>query len=280
MKLQPLGNTRKLFQNLWQIKAANDIGWNCHSTRFYSFRHRISGVQSLFDRSLILPTGTRKECTNHFNRKYRNFQNLCFRQLQTSQTEVKQPVKATLQQDGKIVAIDWSKDESSKFHSVWLRHNCQCRRCIQEGSGQRIFDSSEISHELNLQSIEVKDSVVHFKWSDVSNHDGEISLDYLQTNCYSPSSIKNRYSAVQINKLAKEIPVVNYTDVVKKKEELYRWLHLVNEYGICLLKDVPAEDKAVLAVADLIGPIQETNYGKASIYTYIDSFCLFVKRLN
>jgi len=41
-----------------------------------------------------------------------------------------------------------------------------------------------------------------------------------------------------------------------------RWLHELNEYGACVLTDVPAEEGRVREVASLMGPIQHTHYGE------------------
>ena len=33
---------------------------------------------------------------------------------------------------------------NGRFHSAWLRHNCQCSECQQEHSGQRLYDPADI----------------------------------------------------------------------------------------------------------------------------------------
>ena len=41
---------------------------------------------------------------------------------------------------------------------------------------------------------------------------------------------------------------------------IFRWIKCIAEYGLCLLKGVPAKDRMVKNVAELIAPVQQTIY--------------------
>ena len=36
----------------------------------------------------------------------------------------------TVAEGGKKVELAWNGSEQWRFHSVWLRHNCQCSECL------------------------------------------------------------------------------------------------------------------------------------------------------
>ncbi len=46
----------------------------------------------------------------------------------------------------------------------------------------------------------------------------------------------------------------------KLNENIFEWIKCIAEHGICLLKNVPVEDKMVKNVAELIAPVQQTIY--------------------
>ena len=50
-----------------------------------------------------------------------------FRLLAQSQCQSVQLLECT--PDGKNFCVTWSDGEQSRYHSMWLRHNCQCPDC-------------------------------------------------------------------------------------------------------------------------------------------------------
>ena len=47
--------------------------------------------------------------------------------------------------DREGIKINWGDDkQNSYYHSVWLRHNCQCPLCTAADSGQRTVESYEL----------------------------------------------------------------------------------------------------------------------------------------
>ncbi|PVD25636.1 hypothetical protein C0Q70_13295 [Pomacea canaliculata] len=70
------------------------------------------------------------------------------------------------------------------------------------------------------------------------------------------------YNTPTPNNLKRELPEIQYDDFKNSSYGVYRWLKQVNESGICLMTGVPAEDDMVHKVAEHIGPISSTIYGK------------------
>ncbi|ESO91993.1 hypothetical protein LOTGIDRAFT_233281 [Lottia gigantea] len=220
--------------------------------------------QSLVTRNRIpvVEKPVRKNTNSVFNKGSVTSHQTYFYSQHKSQVKNTGISESKIIKDGKLVEIFWNDGKKSNFHSIWLRYNCQCSNCTQPGSGQKKIDNTQIAHDILLESVDIQDDMVYLKWKGEIEHQGQVSLDYLNENSYSEADIIRRHSAVRMTKLAKEIPVVNYTDVINSKEAVYNWLYQINEYGLCLMKDVPTEEKAFISLANKIGPIQETNYGK------------------
>jgi hypothetical protein len=43
--------------------------------------------------------------------------------------------------DRGMLAVTWADDETASFHTVWLRHNCQCSSCITSSNQKTIYPS-------------------------------------------------------------------------------------------------------------------------------------------
>nr|XP_006823837.1 PREDICTED: uncharacterized protein LOC100373291 [Saccoglossus kowalevskii] len=97
-------------------------------------------------------------------------------------------VSLDLLQEGRLVEVSWPDNSVSRFHSVWLRHNCHCSLCKQKYSGQILIDSSSIDPQSVLDNINVLDSCVELSWRGKEIHKGVIPLSWLKDNCYSESS--------------------------------------------------------------------------------------------
>ncbi|KAJ8314514.1 hypothetical protein KUTeg_006664 [Tegillarca granosa] len=95
------------------------------------------------------------------------------------------------------------------------------------------------------------------------NHISSFGGDWLKENCYSKESLKDmRESLKPVFYSDKYVPELSYSDVKKSDEALYRWLKNINEYGLCLLKDVPTEKDMLKTVIRHIGPVEQSIYGE------------------
>jgi len=100
-------------------------------------------------------------------------------------------------------------------------------------------------------------------WSDGNTleHSGFVNLYWLRDNSYSPEDLQRRMKRSRPPYTA-SLPVMSYRDISRSEHGVWRWLHELNEYGACVLTDVPAEEGRVREVAGLMGPIQHTHYGE------------------
>ena len=52
-------------------------------------------------------------------------------------------------QDGKRVCVSWADGEERRYHAVWLRHNCKCPQCWDDG-----FSSPLVYHD-SLRNVKI-----------------------------------------------------------------------------------------------------------------------------
>lgn len=167
---------------------------------------------------------------------------------------------------------------SLRFHATWLRHNCRCPVCVQKSSGQKLIRPSTMMPSYLIESVEVHsastiddDDIIRIRWrDDEAAHVSEYPVSYLVANA--PTSADCRAALgtpTNFVTAGSRLPSIDYEELTAADgddartgdEAVLRWLRLINEYGMCLVRRVPLVDGAVRRVAELICPVQSTIYG-------------------
>ncbi|CAL1544288.1 unnamed protein product [Lymnaea stagnalis] len=188
--------------------------------------------------------------------------------------EVYQHVKHTgvrdlsLVDDGKNIQVTWEDQHISRFHAMWLRHNCQCETCLPQTSTV-LVDFSKIDDDIRVTSARMEgEDVINLTWTGQArdtHHEGFILTKFLRHYCYSEAAERKRRTERAMNfDNDRVIPEVEFDDVMKNEEGLYKWLTALSDRGLCLVKSVPTVRGTIRQVAERIAPIQHTIYGDVS----------------
>ncbi|XP_027056305.1 uncharacterized protein LOC113683279 isoform X2 [Pocillopora damicornis] len=174
-------------------------------------------------------------------------------------------IKALVSED--CLEIEWNDGHKSRFHNSWLRFSCQCEHCKQSHSGQRTIDTLSIPEPLEISdfSLSKNKENLEVKWENERDHQGVLNLQWLRENCYSEVARKldNKRRKTQPHIGEHSLPEVEYSTIMESREGLWKMLSQLSDHGVSLVKNVPHDDEEnVLKVGRLIGPIQETIYGK------------------
>ncbi|XP_076441734.1 gamma-butyrobetaine dioxygenase-like [Babylonia areolata] len=169
----------------------------------------------------------------------------------------------SLDPEGGTITATWRDGSKSRFHSIWLRHNCHCSVCRQCHSTQRLTDPATLPHQITISHISVTETDLEIQWKGEDGHTGTIPLNYLHQNCYETDSLRRRREAGRLDKPVKTLPEVHYNDMIKDDTMVLRWLRQINEAGLSLLKGVPTDKSMIEKVAEYIGPVQHLIYGQA-----------------
>ena len=90
-----------------------------------------------------------------------------------------EPVKIIEENDSKI-SIVWSDDVETNYNASQLRRACPCAGCINEWTGEKMLDASEIPDDLSFKHISIVGRyALNFHFSD--GHDtGLFSFKFLR----------------------------------------------------------------------------------------------------
>jgi hypothetical protein len=165
----------------------------------------------------------------------------------------------------------------SEFHHVWLRDNCQCQQCLHPSTRQKLV--SPIQLDLNVRPTGVnlvRDGAnIEIEWTD--GHRSTHTADFLRRYDYGKPRLAyrldsdHRHETWDSDYLQGRLRDlwVSHADVISDSSDgLYRLLSALQAYGLAFIHSVPVHDGPdqpvpVEGIAQRIGPIRETFYGRS-----------------
>ncbi len=170
-----------------------------------------------------------------------------------------------LAQADRQLTITWADGHQSVFHTIWLRDNCACEACGDHSGGHRFLELGNIPTDISPQSIKLNDQgALEIVWAN-DGHITHYQVDWLRTHCYSSTTeraARRHQPILWDSSLAGQVPEADY--VKAQTDEAERW-HIhesVRIYGLCLLRNVPSVVEETERLAEMLGYVRETHYGR------------------
>ena len=161
-----------------------------------------------------------------------------------------------------VISLSWDDGHTAEFHSIWLRDNCRCAACGEPSTGRRTSRLTALPCELAVTSAALDpEGDLSISWSD--DHDSQFSASWLRQHAYDKFSRQGRCFSPSLwtHELRASPPEMDFAIVDGDASEFLNMLQTVRDYGICFLRDAPAEPGRLEPFARKVGPIQENNFG-------------------
>ncbi|KAK9722907.1 hypothetical protein K7432_002342 [Basidiobolus ranarum] len=183
----------------------------------------------------------------------------------------------TTENEDQNLLVKWPQGES-RFSYLWLRDNCPCPQCIHPDSRQKLHSSCDVPMDVQPTSVTIESEQVTIAWSkELLNHStpdapqphiSTYPLKWLQTYSSEENQKRYRYNhmlpvAWEPETLGKDNLRIPYEEYMNTETGLLKCLRQLNDFGLCFLSGVPTSDDEVIKVANRIGSIKETFYGKS-----------------
>jgi len=169
---------------------------------------------------------------------------------------------SNIEKNSSYLKILWSDGEESKFNYMWLRDNCPTAH--DKDSRHRMFNILQVSKNLNPKNYSInKEGKLEIEWSE-GNHTSYYDPKWLRENCYtlkhkakyvSPynlwdSSLQNNLESISID----------HEEIISSDEGLIKWLELLHQKGIAIVKNSPIEKESAFPVLNRISHTRETFF--------------------
>ncbi|ORX61493.1 Clavaminate synthase-like protein [Hesseltinella vesiculosa] len=192
------------------------------------------------------------------------------------------PIKST-SYDSLSVHVDWQPSHvhnqsiaqgPTSYSHVWLRDNCPCPACVHPDSRQKLHSSADVPVDIQPRSVTLEKDCLVVEWdqsllydqaSANTPHVSRYPLPYLRRYASSKAMRAFRFEDLHHQTWAAkdyQLNWVSYHDYMNTDAGLHRVVQQLYHDGLVFLNDVPTEDTGVTTVAERIGPVQETFYGR------------------
>lgn len=160
---------------------------------------------------------------------------------------------------------------AAEFSPVLLRDMCGCSLCVDGSTRQKLFSTAEIPEDIAVRQMSIEGDSVRITWkNDVSSlpasHETMIPKESLKAlvNGNSPVSVPAlpRRSFWSADCFADRNADVSYAAYMEDDAILHRAVRQLHIGGLLFLKDVPDFPESVSRIAERIGPLKNTFYGK------------------
>ena len=163
----------------------------------------------------------------------------------------------------KTIEVVWSDGKKSNFHFMWLRDNCPAD--IHPTARERLFNLMSITENISPESYKINNrGKLEIKWNE-GNHVSHFDPNWLRKHCY---TIKNSKKYESPYKLWDKSLLENFNNVsieceeiIENDESLIKWLEILYQHGISIVKNAPTEKNSGIKVLNRISHIRETFFG-------------------
>ena len=170
--------------------------------------------------------------------------------------------------DGKSIILQRADGSALRYHSTWLRDNALDPKTRDIKNGQRLITLSDIPIDTCVKSatLDSKGENISLTFSPESKK-VSFSTNWLETYAYDVEKkfLKGWISPdlkIWKSDMLKNIPNIDYKAAKSDNTLLLKWMQFLHKYGFAKITGGNKESGAIIQIANLIGYVRETNYGK------------------
>ena len=171
-----------------------------------------------------------------------------------------------IDREDNALVIHWQDDHQSRFHHIWLRHQCECAQCGTPVDGIRNVWLTDLENNPAIDQISLTDESVDVVWRQ-DNHRSVYRYGWLRANCYCEKSRHARRHRPTLwdARAVKPLPPFDLDQVSGDKELRLQLLETVRDLGFCRLSNMNTALEGIQQAAALFGPVRMTHYGISDI---------------
>lgn len=164
-------------------------------------------------------------------------------------------------EDGEL-AIGWRDGHRSRFHPLWLRHQCGCDFCGTAITAVRGLRLHHLPERPEPTLTETGEDAVTLVW----RHDGHRSrygARWLRDCCYSETERAGRKHRPSLwdRRIGAAPPNADMQEAERNPEARLALLEAVRDHGFCTIRNAPTEAAEAARLITLVGAQRHSHYG-------------------
>ncbi len=180
------------------------------------------------------------------------------------------PVSATIatvtvEADGSVLRLEWSDGRTSRFHAIWLRDNATDETNLNPETREPWGDVTALPQDLRIAAAHIDEvGALCLRWT-AEEVVSRFHPGWLYAHDYSNLGDGDAAEVTPITWDAARLPEPPTFDgarILDDDDVLEAWLTALATHGIARLRDVPAEPGMVARVAERLGPVRVSNFGR------------------
>lgn len=164
------------------------------------------------------------------------------------------------------LCVTWGDDHKSRFHAIWLRHQCMCKNCGTPMNAVRGIRLHHIPEDIAIETLKVSQNTVTLIWSG-DNHRSQYEGRWLRENCYSASerALRKHRPNLWDRNIETDPPVASFQCAEFNPTDRLAVLEAVRDYGFCKITDAPTQASESHRLIEIVGPQRQTHFGTYSL---------------
>ena len=172
-----------------------------------------------------------------------------------------------VRRDSDSLEILWPEGYRSRHLYYWLRENCHCRQCAHSDAWERLVDFMAIPLDIAPLACRGDAGGIHIEWPQggAPCEGSCYSWAWLDRHRCEPEARRARetrrtaWTAADVDKGSVSI---GHDTVTGSGQGLLELLERIENLGVALVTGVPCEQLAVVDLAERIGFIEESHFGR------------------
>ncbi len=143
-----------------------------------------------------------------------------------------------------------------ELHPLWLRERVNNQDLLDQNTGQRLYDPSDLNLDLKIRKALIKNRSLSVKFSDGIESEYQIEDLINEIN----KNLPNKKIFLWNSKL-KNKPISKFGSNMFNQKDGFFCLKKFYKYGFLIIKKTPARKRFIIKFANLIGNVRPTNFG-------------------
>ncbi|KAF7193103.1 Gamma-butyrobetaine dioxygenase [Pseudocercospora fuligena] len=169
-----------------------------------------------------------------------------------------------------LINIAHEEDEY-RFAPISLRDLCQCSKCVDPSTRQKLVYTPDIPSDIRAKEVTFDSGNVSIKWENDAPGYAEDHVTTLPLKGLMRLGGRGRMTPEQApipraywntQMYTSETSDFDYEDYMSSDSTLYTAARQLHTHGLLFVTNVPEDEESVERVAERIGPLKTTFYGK------------------